>query len=144
MFAPRHFAPRYFAPRFFPPGAEAEVEVRAGKPGRYKRYILPDGQIITDPTEAYAELERQLRVRAAELDAERAKLPATPRLRKRKRSRSIHPKPAPRLLATRPLPEIIERLPEAERASIDLELVALAREFAKRRDDEEALILLLT
>ena len=144
MFAPRHFAPRYFAPRFFPPGAEAKAEIRAGKPGRYKRYILPDGQIITDPAEAYAEFERQIRVRAAELDAERTALPAPPRLRKRKRSRSIHPKQVPKLLATRPLPQIIKRLPEAERAGIDLELVALVHEVARRRDDDEALILILT
>ena len=43
-----------------------------------------------------------------------------------------------------PLTEIIKRLPEAERAQIDLELVELAERFARQRADEEALILLIS
>lgn len=113
------------------------VEAGAGK----RRWVLPDGRIVDDPTVAYAELEKYLRARAAELDAES---PPSPRkVLKRKRSRSIHPKPAPRLLAQMPVPQIIERLPEAERARIDLELVALAHRLARERDDEEAITLLL-
>ncbi len=142
MWAPRYWASRYWAPRYWPPGAEVAVaEVKAG---RHKRYVLPDGQIFTDELEALAEFDRQLRVRAAELDALRAVPQSLPSRQKRKRSRSIHPRKGPVQLTGLPLPEIIKRLPEAERAQIDLELVELAERFARQRADEEALLLLIT
>lgn len=143
MFAVGYFPVGYFGSPYFAPGAQLEAEAVGGwyDEKRKRRFVLPDGKVITDPTEAYAEFERQLRARAAELESE---FPAPKRPKKRKRSRSIHPKRPPIPLQTRSLPQIIERLPEAERAGIDLELVALVSEVAKRRDDEEALILLLT
>lgn len=108
-------------------------------PKKKHRYILPDGQVITDPVEAYAELERQLRARAAELDAEKS----SPQRRKRKRSRSIHPKKEPVPLLTRSLPQIIERLPEVERAKIDMGIVEAAQRLAEQAEEEEQILALL-
>ena len=46
-------------------------------------------------------------------------------------------------MADMPLPKLIRRLPEAERAKIDYELIELAMRAVKRRNDEEAIILLM-
>ena len=106
-----------------------------------RRWILPNGQITDDPQVAYLALERHLRARAAELDREHSS--SARRHTKRKRSRSIHPPKGPSLLAEKPLTQIIDRLPEPERARLDLELIALAQRLARERDDEEAILLLL-
>ena len=118
-------------------GLGPSADVGAGK----RRWILPNGQITDDPQVAYLALERHLRARAAELDRTAAQ--SLPARQKRKRSRSIHPPKGPSLLAEKPLTEIIDKLPESERARLDLNLIALAKRLARERDDEEAILLLL-
>jgi hypothetical protein len=110
----------------------------AGGVRKRKRYVLPDGQIKVSLQEAYSELERQIRARAVELDRERASSVA-----KRKRSRSIHPRKGPVLLADLPVPEIIKRLPETERAKIDMSIVDAAQRLARQAEEEEQIVALL-
>lgn len=102
-------------------------EVGAGAPAK-KRYIMPDGKVLTDHAEALAEFKSQI-------FAEYEKV----KPRSKRKTRKLKKQGLPPLPET--IPEIVKMLPKQER--FDPTLVMEAQSVVEEDDEEEAIVAIL-